>query len=71
MQRNLNVESHICLFLENSEEHWPRIGEQVMCGSVYSYILGICHYVPNTFSALPNLWNRQILANTLYESQFL
>ncbi len=31
-----------------------RIGEQVMCGSVYSYILAICHYAPNTFSALSN-----------------
>ncbi len=32
-----------------------------MCGSVYSYILSILHYVPNTFSALPNLLNRRIL----------
>ncbi len=45
-------------------EH-PRMGEQVMCGSVYSYILAIHHYVPNTFLALPNLPNRQILARIL------
>ncbi len=41
-----------------------------MCGSVYSYILGIRRYMPNTFSALPNWRNRRILANTLCESQF-
>ncbi len=44
---------------------WRRIGKQVMCGSMYSYILSIHHYAPNTFFALPNLWNRWILANTL------
>ncbi len=45
-----------------------------MCGLVYSYILAIHHYVPNTFSALPNYWKRRILArilaNTECESQF-
>ncbi len=25
-----------------------------MCGSMYSYILCICHYAPNTFSTLVN-----------------
>ncbi len=42
--------------------------------SVYSYILNICCYAPNTFSALPNLPNgrilAKILANTVSESQF-
>ncbi len=66
----IKAEPHIRLFLKNSRECWPRIGEQVMCGSVFSYILGIRHYVPNTFSAPPNLQKRQILVNTLYESQF-
>ncbi len=47
-----------------------RIGEKVMRGSLYSYILSIRHYAPNTFLALPNLPNRRILANTLWESQF-
>ncbi len=42
-----------------------------MCGSVYLYILGTCHYALNTFSALPNLPNRWILVNTVRESQFL
>ncbi len=41
-----------------------------MCGSVYSYILGIRHYAPNTFSVLPKLPSRRILANTICESQF-
>ncbi len=41
-----------------------------MCGSMYSYILVIRHYVSNTFSALLNLRNRWILANILCESQF-
>ncbi len=41
-----------------------------MCGSVYLPILGIHHYAPNTFSALLNLPNRQILVNTICESQF-
>ncbi len=70
----LKEEPHIRFFSENSQEHWARIGQQVMCGSVYSYILGIRHYAPNTFSALPNLRNRRILArifaNTLCESWF-
>ncbi len=52
-----------------------RIAELVMCGSVYSYILTIRHYAPNTLLALPNLPNRQILVgilvNTCSENQFL
>ncbi len=67
---DIKIEQHICLFSENSRKHWVRIGEQVICRSMYSYILGIHHYAPNTFSALPNLRNRRILANTLCESQF-
>ncbi len=70
----VKTELNVSLFSENSRERWARIGERVICGSTYSYILGICHYAPNTFSTLPNLWNRRILAristNTLYESQF-
>ncbi len=62
-------------FSENSRECWMRIGEQVMCGLVYSYVLGIRHYALNAFSALPNLSNRQILerilANTIWANQFL
>ncbi len=45
------------------------MGEQVMCGSVYAYILTIHHYAPNIFSAFPNLPNRWILANNKCESQ--
>ncbi len=67
---NLKVEPHIRLSSENRREHWARIGDQVMCWSMYSYILGIRHCTPNTFLALPNLRNRQILANILCESQF-
>ncbi len=37
---------------------------------VYSYILVIRRYAPNTFLALPNFRKRQILANTVCESQF-
>ncbi len=44
----LKAGPHIHLFLKKSQEHFARIGEQVMCGSVYSYILGICHYASNT-----------------------
>ncbi len=51
---------YIPQFSEKSQEHWARMDEQVMCGSVYSYILAIRHYAPNTFSALPNLPNRRI-----------
>ncbi len=58
------------LFSENSGELWARIGEQVMCRSVYSYILGIRHYALNRFSALPNFWKRRKLANTVRKSQF-
>ncbi len=66
---HLKAELHLRLLSKNSGEHWARIGEQVIW-SMYSYILGICHHAPNTFSALSNLPNRQILANTLYENQF-
>ncbi len=53
----IKLELHIRLVSENSREHWTGIGEQVKCGSVYSHILHIriYHYVPNTFSVLPNL----------------
>ncbi len=37
---------------------------------MYLYILGIRHYEPNRFSALPNFWKRWILANIICESQF-
>ncbi len=37
---------------------------------MYSYILVICHYALNTFSALPKLPNRLILANTYIKNQF-
>ncbi len=67
---NIQPEPHIHLFSEDSREHWVWIGEQVVCGLVYSYILGIRYYAPNTFSVLPNLPNRRILANTVCESQF-
>ncbi len=56
----LKPESHICQISENSWERWVRMGEQVMCGSMYSYILAIRHYGPDTFSALPNLSNWRI-----------
>ncbi len=58
------------LILREYQERWARMGKQVMCGSVYSYILSIRHYAPNTFSALPNLSYGRILANTISESQF-
>ncbi len=61
---------HIRLFLENSRERWTRICEQVICGSVYLYTLGIRHYALNTFLVLLNLPNRRILPNTVCESQF-
>ncbi len=67
---DVKAELHIRKFLENSRERYARIGEQVMRGSVYSYILAIRLYAPNTLLALPNLLNRRILANTVYESQF-
>ncbi len=66
----LKPKPHICKFSENSRDNWTRIGEQVMCGSVYLNILAICHYALNTFSAFPNLLNRRILVNTVCESQF-
>ncbi len=73
-QFSIKAEPHIHSFSENSRECWVRVGEQVMCGSVYSYILGIRHYAPNRFSALPNFWKRQILVrilvNIVRESQF-
>ncbi len=69
MGHSLKAEPHIHLFSENSER-WARIGEQVICGSVYSYILGIRHYAPNKFSVLPNFWKRQILAKPVCESRF-
>ncbi len=46
------------------------IGEQVICRSVYLYILTVRHYALNTFSALPNLANRRILVNTLVKISF-
>ncbi len=62
-------------FIFREQQRWARIDEQVMCGSVYLYILDIRRYVPNTFLALPNFWKRwilvRILANTICESQFL
>ncbi len=33
---DLKVEPRVCLFSENSGELWARIGEQVLCRSVYS-----------------------------------
>ncbi len=66
----IKVEPHIHSFLENSRERWARIGEQVLCESVYSYICGIRHYAPNRFSALPNFQKKRILANTVCESHF-
>ncbi len=47
MTSNVKNELHIYEFTENSQEYWMRIGKQVMCGSSYSYILGIQHYAPN------------------------
>ncbi len=71
---NIKAEPHIRQFSKNRRERWVRIGEQVMCRLVYSYILTIRHYAPNTFSALPNFQKRRILArilaNTVCESQF-
>ncbi len=61
---------HIRKFSENNRECWARIGEQEMCGLVYSYILRIRYYAPNRFSVLPNFRKKQILANTIRESQF-
>ncbi len=49
-------------------EEQPRIGEHVMCRSVYSYTLRICNYAPNIFSALLNWPNRRILARILAET---
>ncbi len=40
---NIRAEPRIRLFSGVSWEQWVRIGEQVMCGSMYSYILGIRH----------------------------
>ncbi len=51
---SIKAEPHIRQFSENKRERWARIGKQVMCRVVYSYILTIRHYAPNTFSALPN-----------------
>ncbi len=62
---------HIHQFSENTREHWARMGKQVICWSVYLYILAIRHYASNTFSAVPNSSNRQILANTYVKNQFL
>ncbi len=71
---HVKPEPHIRLFSENGRERWARIGEQVICGSAYSYILGIRHYALNTFSTLPDLPNRRMLArilvNAACESQF-
>ncbi len=53
---NTKAEPHIRIFSENSRACWVRMGEQVMFGSVYLYILAIRHLVSNTFSALPNFW---------------
>ncbi len=61
----LKAELHIRKFLENSRERWMRICEQVMYRSVYSYVLAIRHYAPNTFSALPNLPNQRMLVKTI------
>ncbi len=36
-----------------------------MCRSLYLYVLNICYYALNTFSALLNLPNRQIMARLL------
>ncbi len=66
----IKAEPHICKFSENSWERWVRTGERVMCGSVYSYILGIRHYAVDRFSTLPNFWKRRISANTSCKSQF-
>ncbi len=66
----IKAEPRIHLFSDNSREYWTRIGEQVMGGSAYSYILAIRHYASNRFLALPNFWKRWILANTVCESQF-
>ncbi len=71
MQWNcIKAETSIRKFSENSRERWVRIGERVMGGAVYSYILGIRHYAPNRFSALLNFSKGRILANTVCESQF-
>ncbi len=40
----IKAEPHIGLFSEDSLERWTRIGKQVMCRSMYSYILRICNY---------------------------
>ncbi len=47
-----------------------RTGEQVICGSVCSYVLAIRHYTPNTFSVIPNLSYQQILVNTVMKINF-
>ncbi len=46
-------------FSENSREFWARMGEQILCGSVYLYILTIRYCAPNIFLALPNLPNQR------------
>ncbi len=67
---NVKPDPHILQFLENSRECWATMGEQVMCRSVYSYILTICHHALNTFLAFLNLPNQQILVNTYVKNQF-
>ncbi len=53
--------------VENIGQEWAN--KYLMCKSVYLYILTIRHYVPNTFLALPNLPNRQILANIYVKAE--
>ncbi len=66
--------SLIFVFRRNcTSTNFRRIAEnigRVMCRLVYLYILTVHHYAPSTFSALPNFWKRQLLANTVCESQF-
>ncbi len=57
-------------FSENSQECWVRIGEQVMCGSVYSYILAIRHYAPNILGT-PKFAKLTHIGEYCSENQFL
>ncbi len=56
----LKPDPHIPQFSENSRKHWARMGKQIICGSLYLYILAIHYCLPNT----------QILANVFVKNQF-
>ncbi len=68
----LKVEPHLCLLSENSQEHWARIGEQVMCRSIciraFSVFV-IMRWIHSRHFQI--LRNRRVLANTLCEINIL